>query len=214
MIKSLPHPKKIILCDVYQKTEYLETLKEEIRNNYGYKGDVDILESGVTAPEYFYNSNIIVGATNVTDVLDINMVLPGTIMVDDTSPHCFDVNDAIERFYSKEDILFSEGGVLEIPFPLKQTFYLPPDISSSGESSELLEEDYNPYNIMGCIFSSLLTSVYHDIELNIGEVNIFQSYNNYQKYKGLRFKGSMPHCGDYKLDVDIIQKFRDKYGNK
>lgn len=211
LLKTLTHPKKIILCDIYKKNEYLQDLKAELINDYGFKGKIEILESKTKAPKEFYEADVIVGATNVTNVLDVNELAPGTIIVDDTSPHCFDVISAVSRFEKQKDILFSEGGVLNTPFPLKETIYIPSAIESEV-SSKLLDKNYDPHNIMGCIFSSLLTSKYEEIKLNIGEVNVDDSYNNYKVYKEIGFRGSMPHCGDYILDSEIINKFRDQFG--
>lgn len=73
---------------------------------------------GLTVPDKVYDASVIVGATNVPDVLDITRVHQGTVIVDDSAPHCFDVKLAIERAEAKADILFTEGGLLSSPAPL------------------------------------------------------------------------------------------------
>ena len=52
-------------------------------------------------------------------------IRPGTVIVDDSGPHCFNADEAVQRFKAHEDILFTAGGVLRLPEPFQRTLYLP-----------------------------------------------------------------------------------------
>ncbi len=100
---------------------------------------------------------MIVGATNVPNVLDIMQVKPGTLIVDDSGPHCFSTEQAIQRFEEREDILFTEGGVLRSPVSMTKIIYLPTPIQKlMNDAQKEAIFNSNPFNIMGCAFSSVL----------------------------------------------------------
>ena len=80
---------------------------------------------GTNVNNSVYESSLIIGATNVSNILDIARLKPGTLLIDDSGPHCFDKKAAVERLQKSADILFTEGGVLESSVPLEKMFYLP-----------------------------------------------------------------------------------------
>jgi hypothetical protein len=83
-------------------------------------------ESTGVVPKEFYESRLIIGATNVPDDLEVERLEPGTLIVDDSGPHCFQVPKAIERSMSQQDILFTEGGILQSSTVIPCLRYLPP----------------------------------------------------------------------------------------
>jgi len=77
-----------------------------------WQGEVFIqtTSGGPSIPDELYECTFIVGATNVPNVYDVFKAKPGTILVDDSFPHCFDSHKAFQRFNERSDVLFSEGG--------------------------------------------------------------------------------------------------------
>ena len=86
LLSCLPHPARLSLCDVYSKQEILESLRRELSDELGYGGEVRLLASRHEVPAELYEASLIVGATNVAEILDIDRVAPGTIVVDDSAP--------------------------------------------------------------------------------------------------------------------------------
>ncbi|MGD1807084.1 hypothetical protein ACP6PL_16845 [Dapis sp. BLCC M126] len=169
MLKCLPPPQEITLCDVYSKLEFLENIKQELVQKFGFKGQINLALSKTTVPEQIYDATLIVGATNVANVLDIMQVKPGTLIVDDSDPHCFSEEQAIQRFQEQEDILFSEGRVLRSLSPLKKTIYLPSSVEKMMNNVQKAAIfNSNPFNIMGCVFSGLLSSKFEQLEATVG----------------------------------------------
>ena len=113
-----------------------------------------LITSRIQVPAEMYESTLIIGATNVPNVLDIKQVQPGTLIVDDSGPHCFDPELAIQRLQQQEDILFTEGGVLQLPHPITQLWYQPRQL----EKLKIPGRTGHPFNITGCVLSSLLSS--------------------------------------------------------
>ncbi len=216
MLKCLPHPKEIILCDVYSKLEYLKTTRQELYRDLGFQGDVRIVGTQTKAPPEIYNATLIIGATNVPDVLEILQVKPGTMIVDDSAPHCFLAEHAVQRFQKQEDILFTEGGVLRSPHPINYMMYLPHHVETSLISAGIGIEGFlqvNPFNITGCVFSSLLSSCFENLEPTIGTFDWNTSFKHYELLGNLRFLSADLHCGDYVLPEKLISNFRHRFGN-
>src|SRR5206468_5122106 len=127
-------PAEIRLCDVYSKREALLELRREVTEELGYRGPVHVLAARGTVPPGLYESSLLVGATNVPDILDVDRLAPGTLMVDDSSPHCFRPDRAVRRLRERQDILFTEGGLLRAPEPLRQVIYLPAELEQAVQT--------------------------------------------------------------------------------
>jgi amino acid adenylation domain-containing protein len=110
MLHSLPHPKSITLCDLYSKSAHLEKVRDAIIDEFNFAGSVRVVESNEALPKDIYAAGLIVGATNVPNVLDVEQLGPGALIVDDSAPHCFTPERAIRRFEADGDILFTAGG--------------------------------------------------------------------------------------------------------
>ncbi len=213
LLRCLPQPKEIMICDVIQKSDFLETLKREIIDGAGFKGEVKIIKSEGEIPSGFYDSTLIVGATNVPDILDISKIRPGSLIVDDSGPHCFRTDHAVKRFNDKRDILFTEGGVLKCPTPITKTTYLPHDVENELKNAKMLAIiNHKPFTITGCVLSALLSSRYEHIKPTTGFFNSDISFQNYQTLNQLTFKSADLHCENYQLNQNLITKFQESYG--
>ncbi len=210
MLKCLPHPSSIVLCDVYTQLESIQNIQREVINDLGFRGSIQIATSSSSSelPSEIYNASLIIGATNVPDILDIQRVKPNTLIVDDSGPHCFSLEQAIKRFEKQKDILFTEGGALQAPYPIKMVKYLPESIAN-----KLYETSWdappNPHNIMGCVLSSLLSSCFDHLEPTIGLLNVETCVQHYQGLEQLGFQASDLHCEHYNLPINLAD-FRQK----
>src|SRR5262249_25243634 len=154
LLRCLPHPAEIRLCDVYRKREALFELRRELSEQLGYRGPVHVLEARGTVPAGLYESSLLVGATNVPDILDVDRLAPGALLVDDSSPHCFRPDRAARRLRERQDVLFTEGGMLRAPHPLRQVIYVPAELEQVAQAvpAEVFA-NYDPHHITGCVFS-------------------------------------------------------------
>ncbi len=217
MIKCLPHPPEIILYDIYNKRDTLENISQELVTDYGFRGVIRIIETQVTLPPEFYDATLIIGTTNVPDILDITQVTPGTIIVDYSYPRCFEYESAIQRFQMQEDILFTEGGVLKSPHPISEVRYVPREAGKDPVLSELktvLSKNFRhtPYHISGCVLSGLLSAYFGDLKPTVGLVNIEDSLQHYATLNQLGFQGADLRCKNYILSKERIHKFRSRFG--
>jgi amino acid adenylation domain-containing protein len=211
MLRCLPHPAQITLCDIYQSASMIRA--KEIINNSGFRGTIRIVASYPQVPAEFYESTLIIGATNVPEVLDIRQLKPGTMIVDDSAPQCYSISGAIRRLETEHDVLFTDGGVLRSPQPINVLRYLPRVKEAAlplAARERLLR--HNPLQITGCVFSSILTASFQDIKPTLGFVGSEEAFDNYQKLCQLGFSAADLHAMDYVVSDNLISSFRNKFG--
>lgn len=211
MLQLLPHPAEIILCDLAVRHEHLYAIQETIIHQYGYRGPVRVLESHSQVPAAIYEASMIVGATNVPDVVDVDRLQPGTMLVDDSAPHCFNSAMAIERLSFHKDILFTEGGVLRAPQPFHHVRYVPRAIE---EAMSLLRaiDLIDPHEITGCMLSSTLTTSIEHLTPTIGLVDGSSCVHHYEALEGLGYQAGGLRCGGMTLAEASIRAFRSRFG--
>lgn len=219
MLKCLPHPREILLCDLYSREAALAEIRQELVSEFEFRGDVHILKSQLEAPSEFYNASLIIGATNVAEILDIDQLNPGTLLVDDSGPHCFSPELAIRRFEQQHDILFTEGGALKSPQRMREMRYMPKTAVDPMDFANLQliflrHLRPNPYTLMGCVFSGLLSAYYADLKPTIGLASVEASWHHYETLTRLGFQAADLYCEGYILPLEHIQKFRSRFGKK
>lgn len=214
LLSVLPHPLSITLCDIYEKSSHLMELEKKLKEEYGFKNEINVAFSkGINLPDEIYQSTLIMGATNVPNILDINKLKPGTLIIDDSGPHCFAKEEAVKRLKNHNDILFTEGGNLEVPSPTYKTIYLPPVINPSV-FAKYQQHFFSSNEITGCILSGLLSAKFEQLKPSIGSANIKDCNDHYNKLGQLGLKGASLHCDDFILPQVHIERFRKKFGSK
>jgi amino acid adenylation domain-containing protein len=213
LLSCAPHPARLSLCDLYTKLDDLESLRRELFDELGYRGDVRLLASRHEVPPELYEASVIIGATNVPEILDIDRLAPGSIVVDDSAPHAFHAEEALRRFRDRGDILVTEGGVLLAPLPLPLRVHVPDGLEPWQRAGLLsLIAQNNPWNITGCVLSGLLSARFAHLPPTIGLIDRQTALDHYQTLDALGFKAADLQLDDSPLDARIIREFRSRYG--
>ncbi len=214
MLRCMPHPREIVLCDVYGRAEQLRELREEVVSASGFRGIVYLAPGRGEVSPAVYGASFIVGATSVPDVLDVGRLNPGTIVVDDSAPHCFPVAAAIARFEASADILFSEGGILDVPERVRETAYYPAAIGDSESLAKLIAYlCHDATSITGCVLSGLLTARY-GFRPTIGSLSTQDVLEHIAALRKLGFTGGRLRCDGYFPLPDQLAKFRTAFGRR
>ncbi|WP_329213993.1 hypothetical protein OG257_34695 [Streptomyces sp. NBC_00683] len=118
-LATFGNPGRLILADLASKEPEVRTLGEQLESEH------PGLEWSFVNPAQpdqnpLYDSTVVVGCTSTPNVLQVDRLRPGCIVVDDSVPHCFDVGRAIARADETMDLILANGGLLQLPerFPV------------------------------------------------------------------------------------------------
>ncbi len=187
LLSTAPHPAKLILCDVVQKQDELDALKRRLTQEFGFNGPIEIVIADQALTREFYHATCIIGATNNVDILAIDQLRSGTIIVDDSAPHCFNETDAMHRTTTQNDILFIEGGVVQLPHPIGE---VKKQIRRDADTIlPSIITDRPPSYITSCILGSILLYRFRALGRTIGLVEPHQAVEYFDKFQALGITG-------------------------
>jgi hypothetical protein len=203
-------PAGLLLCDLETRRPHLELLRDEARQR-GFTGAIEVVTTRGPAPEALYRADLIVGATNVPDVLAVDRLRPGTKIVDDSGPHCFQAAAAFHRAEESRDLLFTEGGMLEAPQDIEELVYLP-DRAREGMSKEETADflGRQPRNITSCVLSGLLSARFDDFPTTLGPFALDTTLQHHRRLSELGFTAAPLLCEGRLLAEDVIANFRSR----
>ncbi|MFI0013576.1 amino acid adenylation domain-containing protein [Streptomyces griseus] len=105
-------PARLLLCDVPGSGPRLKELADSLLERR-LAESVEVVESHRGLPDAVYGARLIVAAVSGGGtLLDVDRLGPGTTVVDDSFPHCFDTARAIARMEREKDVLVVGGGLL------------------------------------------------------------------------------------------------------
>ncbi len=214
MLDQTGHPAMLILCDLPARRPMLEALAEELRRDLGYHGRVVIATAAGRAPDAAYSATLLVGATNVPDVVDVARLAPGTLVVDDSFPPCLPVPAAAARLRTRGDILFTAGGFVCAPGRITRAIALPPAAARFAGHAGLRQAlgKRVPDEITGCILSALLSVVRPDLPAQLGPVGLEACRAHLHALRALGF-GAASLGTDAIAPTQVeIAAFRQRFG--
>ncbi len=114
---------------------------------------VEVVESDRELPDAVYGARLIVAAVSGGGtLLDVGRLAPGTTVVDDSFPHCFDTSRAIARMERAKDVLVVGGGLLSAGPAQRQVAEGLPAAAVAG----YLAQPMVPDTVASCRLESLL----------------------------------------------------------
>ncbi len=212
LLRALPHPKKLILCDPYQDDDQLARIRDGVRAA-NYQGEVAVVANGGALPPEVYEATFIVASTNLPGILDIRALKPGALVVDYSFPPIFRVGDAIRRLEESGDVLFTTGGELNIGATVKETIYLPSDAEEMADGLEggfirfLAGRDAS--EITGCVLVSLLTGAKPEIAPTLGPLAVEDALAHYRHLVERGITPARLQMSGYFLPEEKVATFRD-----
>ncbi|MFD5567433.1 amino acid adenylation domain-containing protein [Streptomyces cadmiisoli] len=146
-------PARLLLCDVAGSAPRLRRLAADLSADRPAM-PVEVTESAPLLPEAVYRADLIVTAVSGAGaLLDIDRLRPGTIVVDDSFPHCFDTAKALDRMAARRDVLVVGGGLLALDsVQTRPAEHLPP-LARAGAAGR--------HGIPGTLASCRLESLLH-----------------------------------------------------
>jgi hypothetical protein len=213
MLDVLPHPAELRLYDPYRSEQFFAELQEKLQRGHRYEGIIRIVRERYGAADDFHAVSTIVGATNVENVIDVTKLAPGTLIVDDSWPHCMNSRDAFARFTQAADILYTEGGFVRGSAPIARTTYLPPAIATSLPAElQQLFSGLNPNSITACILSALLSARVPELHPTIGLIAPATARQHWAALAELGFGAAELSYEGLALNPASVAAFRQQFG--
>jgi amino acid adenylation domain-containing protein len=204
------HPRKIVLCDVAASRDRLEGLAEQIRAELNYTGRINVVTSHGQTPSEVYLADVIVGASSQPNILDVERLKPGTIVVDDSFPNCFDRSLAIKRMKNIGDVLLVGAGLLDCG-PVDRELMLPPGAPpSAGRILDYFPSTGSP----GCQLESLLKVRQPELPLTHGLVALESACAYWQAIGTLNIDAASLHLGNYLPDAKLVRSMKSFRENR
>jgi len=214
VLDQVGHPATLTLCDLPAKRPLLEALAEQLRRDFGFHGRVTIATASGAAPEAAYAATLLVGATNVPDVVQVARLAPGTLVVDDSFPPCLPVPAAAARLRARGDILFTAGGFVRAPGRISQAIALPPPAARHAGHPGLRQAlgRRSPDEITGCILSALLSVLRPDLPPQLGPVGLEACRAHLQALRALGFAAAALGAEGFAPTPSEVAAFRQRFG--
>lgn len=160
-------PARLLLCDVAGSAPRLRRLADDLTAR-GLARNVEVHESGPTLPAAVYEADLLVTAVSGGGtVLDVARLRPGSIVVDDSFPHCFDAPTALARMRERRDVLIVGGGLLSVGTVERRTAPGLPAAAAAGYAAR----SWLPGTIASCRLESLLRAARPELPLVHGLVD-------------------------------------------
>ncbi|MDP6875948.1 MAG: hypothetical protein QF521_20685 [Alphaproteobacteria bacterium] len=192
-------PRHIYLVDVEKKKSHLEGLKADLtRNSEISPSQIDVVtvEAEQSLPADLYpNVSLILSATSSPEVIDIDALAPGTLIVDDSFPLGYNTYKAVRRMQGPADIMITIAGAFQgrAEFTLD---HVPagPDDPGLDLLRDILPRIANPWPncLTGCVYSAHLTP-HFDLPETIGPATADDAQRFYDTLRRHGFRGTPPY---------------------
>lgn len=160
-------PRRLLLCDVLGSGPRLTELARNLRER-GLADEVEVVESRQALPDAVYGADLLVTAiSGSAAVLDVDRLRPGTTVIDDSFPHCFDTGRALARMREQQDVLVLGGGLLHIGRTRREPAEGLPPAAAAGYLAQPWIED----TLASCRTESLLHATLPELPLVHGLVD-------------------------------------------
>ncbi|MFI2351764.1 amino acid adenylation domain-containing protein [Streptomyces sp. NPDC019443] len=190
-------PARLLLCDVAGSGPRLKELAENLCTR-GLAAAAETVESDPALPNAVYEADLVITAVSGgKTVLDIERLRPGTIVVDDSFPHCFDTASAITRMRRQRDVLVVGGGLLALRDVERRIADGLPSAAVAGHTAR----SWIPGTIASCRLESLLQAAMPGLPLVHGLVDtpLALAYGDAMETAGVR--AAPLHLLDHTADL-------------
>ncbi|MDB5306278.1 MAG: polyketide synthase family protein, partial [Gemmataceae bacterium] len=218
LLDVLPHPRALTLCDVFAKQDEVTALARGLRERHGFRGPVQVLASDRGLPDGLYEATTILTAVSVPDVIDVDRLRPGTVVVDDSYPPGFPLDRAVRRAETAADLFFGNAGMVRLADPIRETVFLPPGaeqmVARFGPDAFVRELARDPRELTACILSALLTDRHEGFRATVGLADLPDLRSHYRGLTRLGITAARPQCGTYFMPDDLVRKFRTGFATR
>ena len=192
-------PQRVLLCDVAGRAQHLSELAAALRNR-GCSAEFAVCGPDLHLPVRAYQADLILAAISADrTVLDIDRLRPGTIVVDDSFPHCFDTASATRRMADQGDVVVLGGGLLTAG-PSRRTTSDDPVLRPYATHLAGLRI---PDTIPSCQLESLMLATRPDLPPVRGLADVALALTYWKALAALGVDAAPLHLGQQLVTVDL-----------
>lgn len=210
LLKTLPHPHSLILCDTTGNLPRLKALAQSLTEDLGYQGTIGVIASEGKVPAALYQAQVIVAATSSPDIIEVERLQARTIVVDDSFPACLDTSAAIQRMQRAGDVLIVGGGQLACG-PSQRTIDLPID---NPILRQRIMAEVIPDSAASCQLEALLWAANPSLPLTHGLVSADAALRYRQAAIQAGFSAAPLHLQGFQPDLKLLAEWHDKQRNR
>ena len=212
LFRTLPHPRGLVLCDLYIKAGDLEALRQRIQDQFHFDRAIDVVAGDAGLPSAVRETRLIVSAVDRVGVINPSELAPGTILLDDSYPPTFDPAVAWRRMNERKDVVIASGGFARLPGPVRETFYVPnsarPFLSAYGEENFIREFQREPCDYTACIFAGPLALQDPTLRPEIGIPTSAALEAFYRAFERYHLGSAAPHCNGRLIPESLFAQFK------
>ena len=211
MLDVLPHPRGVIMADVYRQEDRLKEFQDQLLAS-GFSGEIDICSCNNKLSDKVYEGELIIAVSNVPNIINIDKVRPGTMIVDYSFPSSFSIIDAARRAERDGDLIFTSGGQLRLEQQIEEIIYLPRvaeemlEIINPEKMQSIIIRDSR--EMAGCILASIFTEMDSGVGVTLGKFTDNEALSHYKFINGLGLGSARLQMQGYFVTDEAIQKFR------
>ncbi len=195
-------PARLLLCDVPGSGPRLKELADSLLERR-LAGTVEVVESHQGLPNAVYGARLIVAAVGGGGtLLNVDRLAPGTTVVDDSFPHCFDTARAIARMEREKDVLVVGGGLLSAG----PTERLVAEGLPAAAVAGYLAQPMVPDSIASCRLESLLQASGVDVPLVHGPVDAATGLAYWEAAEASGIRAAPLHLLTRTIDPDMLTR--------
>jgi predicted amino acid dehydrogenase/acyl carrier protein len=214
LFRTLPHPRGLVLCDLYIKADDLEALRQRIDDEFQFGRDIEIVAGDAGLPAAVREARLIVSAVDRIGVIDPLELSPGTILLDDSYPPTFDPVVAWRRMNERKDVVIASGGFARMPGPVRETFYVPssarPFLRAYGEENFICEFQREPCDYTACIFAGPLALQDPTLRAESGIPTPTALEAFYRAFERYQLASAAPHCNGRLIPEELFAQFNER----
>ena len=123
----------------------------------------------------------------------------------------------MRRMQAQGDIFFSNAGMLRLSQPIKETLLVPANLAGElkrfGVAAFREEAIRDPFELTGCVLSSLLTArTEGDFTPTLGMAGLQDLLSHYHALTALDIRAARPQCDRYFIPEEAIEQFYQRFG--
>lgn len=192
-------PRHVTLVDTPRWQGQLEEFAATLRRHGRFSVSCETTDKQGVLPEHSacYNSQFLVSAVSAPDVIDVDRVAPGTILIDDSQPYCWSRTKAWKRCREQLDIVPCEAGLIDAN-NIGYRSHFPFDFADHGDDGSR--------TAWCCLTEGLLQALEPALPATLGESTpeTLEAYRAAFERHGLQ--PAMLQCGKNPLPVAELRK--------